>query len=139
MKAELLMGVGSFVMLVRTFIGQSDEKRIKSYIEERGGNIKSLAWTPFHKIWERKSSDRLYTAEYEDNKKNLHQIFLKTSVINGVKTMDDQIIDYSETLTSHIPVEKEINDIQNYHIELLKWENELLKKEIKKLKGEKKS
>jgi hypothetical protein len=68
-----------------------DKDRITAYVQERGGRIVSISWTPSGKGWFGKKEERLYEVVYYDREGNQHFATAKTSRCTGVFWTEDRV------------------------------------------------
>jgi hypothetical protein len=112
----LIVGIGFWI-----FSRSGNSERIKTYIEDRGGEVLFDDWQPFGKGWFGESGESIYKIKYRDVDGDIHECWAKTSLFTGVYLSDDRIIEYSRA-------EDEL-------IAKLREENSFLKAEIAKLRG----
>lgn len=72
-----------------------DSDRVKSYIEERGGQLLEKRWSPFGRGWYG-DTNRVYEVRYVDRDGNEHRATCKTSLFSGVYWTDDEIVRRAE-------------------------------------------
>jgi hypothetical protein len=84
----LMLGLALAMWFVKRGL---DRDRIRTYIEQRGGKILSIRWTPFGKGWFGEKSDRIYEVVYRDHAGNEHFATCKTSMWTGVYWTEDRV------------------------------------------------
>lgn len=133
------MGVGSVFMMfllfgglaiaIRFIAGMTDSDRVRNYIAQQGGELLDKQWKPFGRGWMGEKDSRIYQITYSDRDGNIHEAFCKTSLWSGVYLTDDHIIEYAQAR----PVAMTIDNRRE--IEDLKTENERLKRELQRARG----
>lgn len=132
-----------------------DEKRVRDYIQERGGRIVSIHWSPFGKGWFGEKNDRIYEVVFYDDKGEQHFATCKTSMMSGVYWTEDRVthakpswIDEApqfnepgDPVISHIPANPPAVDTSKVddpffasEIDELKAENQRLREEVERLR-----
>jgi hypothetical protein len=110
------------VIAIRIGAGSLDHHRLRSYVEERGGEVIEINWAPFGPGWFGGNKERIYHDRYLDRDGNEHEAYAKTNMWSGVYFTEDRITRYSEP-----PVDKE-------EVESLEEENARLRAELERLK-----
>jgi hypothetical protein len=59
----ILLAVVAVAVVFRLMAGSMDGDRIESYVQQRGGKLRSKSWAPFGKGWVGEKSDRIYEIE----------------------------------------------------------------------------
>ena len=136
MKTVLFAIFIPFMILTRVLLGSLDDQRIRKYINSQGGEIISISHKPFGKGWFGEESNRIYSIQYKDMSSNTREAFVKTSLWGGVYLTEDTIIQLASQDAVYQPgIHPEISSQVGY-VELLQWENELLKKQLRKMREE---
>ena len=130
----IVVGVISFVVVLRLFAGGMDGDRIDEYIRSKGGRIIEKNWSPFGKGWFGSEKHRLYEIRYYDADGNEHQATCKTNMLAGVYFTEDNIVSYPENCSAPEtePVQAENPD---EFVDSLIDENQKLREEIERLRG----
>ena len=126
MEVLLFVAVIFIAIAARLIAGDFDNGRIERYINERGGELISKSWTPFGKGWVGEQNARIYKIIYLDRDGHKHEASVKTSWLSGVYFTEDRIIEYADFIDSEVFDTEQALD--------LKIENELLKRELERLK-----
>ena len=106
---------------IRLIAGSFNHERIREYIENKGGIVKEIQWSPFGPGWFGEKSDAIYEVKYRDRDGNKHLAYCKTSMFTGVYLTEDKIIGKKKQPPENLSLEEE---------------NRRLKEEIRQLKGE---
>ena len=117
----LVICVLALIVLIRLIAGSADDGRIRQYIASRGGVVQSIQWQPFGRGWVGEKSDRIYLVTYTDSNGDVHEASCKTSLFSGVYLSEDRVIKASRR-----------NDSE----EDLRSENERLREEVRRLRGD---
>jgi len=96
-------------------------QRIRAHIEEQGGRVIRIDWSPFGRGWFGSKNERIYEVEYEDSNGYAHKAYCKTSMWSGVYWTEDKIV---HPLLDRRP---QLRD--------LAAENRALREELERLKG----
>ena len=86
----ILLAVVAVVVVLRLTAGSMDGDRIESYVQQRGGKLRSKSWAPFGKGWLGEKNDRIYEIEYETGDGEVRRATVKTSMLSGVYFTDDR-------------------------------------------------
>ena len=96
----VVIGFIVLAVLIRLAAGSTDDGRIRENIEQQGGQIRSLNWSPFGRGWFGSKNERIYEVVYEDAQGKVHQASCKTSMLSGVYWTEDKIVDDTGILDS---------------------------------------
>jgi len=96
----VVLGFIVLAVLIRLAAGSTDDGRIRENIEEQGGKVRSIDWSPFGRGWFGSKNERIYEVVYEDALGKVHQAYCKTSMFSGVYWSEDKIVDDPGTLAS---------------------------------------
>jgi hypothetical protein len=121
-----------------------DKDRVRAYIEERGGRVVSINWSPFGKGWFGEKNDRIYEVVYYDVAGCQHLATCKTSLFSGVYWTEDRVahgaarwyenvardVEPGASLIGKLPVQAP-ND-EAGELRRLRAENERLRKALRK-------
>jgi hypothetical protein len=125
----LVIGVIIVSILFRLGAGSMDGDRVRSYIEEQGGQLLEIHWSPFGRGWFGEESDRIYEIVYVDREGRAHEATCKMSLFTGVYLTADRVISRD--------VERPVAEVEGGRsAESLAEENRRLKEELARLKGE---
>ena len=80
---------------LRLASGRLDGPRIANYIHSQGGELLEKHWTPFGKGWWGEKNERIYQVRYRDQKGNIHDATVKTSMYTGVYFTDDRVVSHA--------------------------------------------
>jgi len=120
----LLIPLAIVVAIVfRLGAGSMDHNRLRSYVEERGGEVIEINWAPFGPGWFGGNKERIYHVRYLDRDGNEHEAYAKTNMWSGVYFTEDRIVRYGKP-----PIDEE-------EVESLEEENARLRAELDRLKG----
>jgi hypothetical protein len=122
----VVIGVIAVAFLFRLGAGSMDHDRVRSYIEEQGGQLLEIHWSPFGRGWFGEKSDRIYEIVYADREGRTHKATCKTSLFSGVYLTADRVISRDVEL----PVGED-----GRSVETLEEENRRLKEELARLKS----
>jgi hypothetical protein len=89
----VVIGFIVLAVLIRLASGSTDDGRIRENIEQQGGKIQSINWSPFGRGWFGSKNERIYEVVYEDAQGKVHQAYCKTSMFSGVYWTEDKIVD----------------------------------------------
>ena len=117
-------------VLIRFAAGSSDDGRIRDSIEQQGGKIRSINWSPFGRGWFGSKNERIYEVVYEDAQGKVHQAYCKTSMFSGVYWTDDKIVESPITMDSQSGSDPGTEADDNN----LVAENKRLKAELERMK-----
>jgi hypothetical protein len=109
-------------VVIRLGAGSMDDGRIREYVEQLGGKIRSINWSPMGRGWFGSKNERIYEVVYEDAAGNVHQASCKTSALAGVYWTEDEVIESVQKPTSKLDAEQ------------LASENRRLREEVERLK-----
>ncbi|MEM6805434.1 MAG: hypothetical protein AAF696_28810 [Bacteroidota bacterium] len=87
-------------LIMRLIAGSFDNDRVKTYIQNQGGELLSKSWEPFGKGWAGEQNDRIYKVRYKDKDKNLREAWVKTSSGSGVYFSEGKILEAAEEIAS---------------------------------------
>src|SRR5262245_51004336 len=79
-------------LAVRLLAGTLDHDRIRTYVQQRGGSVRSIQWSPFGRGWFGDKHHRIYEVAYDDADGFPHVATCKTSLWSGVYWTEDQIV-----------------------------------------------
>lgn len=68
-----------------------DKGQITSYVQEQGGLVVSINWSPFGTGWFGERGERIYQVIYHDREGSRHLATCKTSMLSGVYWTEDRI------------------------------------------------
>ena len=136
MKLWLLILLIPLNILFSLFCGSMDDKRIRTYIKSQDGEVISISRARFGKGWFGEHNNRIYKIDYKDCQTNIRNAFVKTSMFSGVYLSEDKITHLANTRSEANPALYANIGERTTSVELLIWENELMKQQIKKLKAE---
>jgi hypothetical protein len=85
---SFLVGLGIVLWMLTHGL---DHRRITEYVENRGGRVISINWSPFGRGWFGEKNARIYEVVYYDVEGNQHFATCKTSMWSGVYWTDDRI------------------------------------------------
>ena len=121
----LIVAAVALVVLIRLFAGGLDKQRIDDYVRQLGGRVQSIRWSPLGRGWFGERNARIYEVVYYDAQGSLHRATCKTSLFSGVYWTEDQVVG----VTPHVanPTDQ---------LEFLQTENEQLRREIERLRGQ---
>jgi hypothetical protein len=105
------------------FAAKLDHRRVKAYVEQRGGRFISAASTPYGPGWFGANHVRIYGVRFCDYDGNEHEAFVKTSMWTGVYFTEDRIVRYDSC-----PVDPDA-------FASLQEDNAWLRAELDRLKG----
>jgi hypothetical protein len=90
---QIIIFVGVAILIVAAFLAwrSMDRGRITDYIEERGGRVESIDWSPFGTGWFGDKSDAIYEVVYYDKDGAQHVATCKTAVWSGVYWTEDNV------------------------------------------------
>jgi hypothetical protein len=117
----LVVAVLFLIVVIRLIAGGADDGRIRQYIASRGGVVQSIQWQPFGRGWFGEKNDRIYLVTYTDSSGDVHEASCKTSLFSGVYLSEDRLIKQSRRAEPE---------------EDLRAENERLREELRRLRGE---
>ena len=130
----IAIGIGG-----RLTAGMMNHDRIRTYINNKGGTVIEIVWTPFGPGWFGEKSDAIYEVDYHDRDGNHRRAHCKTGMFSGVYLHNDRLVSIAKT-------QKTANSLENQEMtrqvpmsleeenRSLKDENELLRNEIETLK-----
>jgi len=119
--------VFSFAIGCRVIAGTWNHERIRTYIENKGGKMINIVWTPFGPGWFTEQTNAIYEIDYYDRDGNHRRAHCKTSMFSGVYLHNDRLISIAkESREGPMSLEEENRR--------LKEENELLRNEIETFK-----
>ncbi|HZN33047.1 MAG TPA: hypothetical protein VFB80_04480 [Pirellulaceae bacterium] len=78
-------------LAIRLLAGTLDHDRIRQYVQQRGGSVRSIQWSPFGHGWFGDKHHRIYEVAYDDADGNPHVATCKTSLWSGVYWTEDQV------------------------------------------------
>ncbi len=126
----VVIGFIVLAVLIRFAAGSSDDGRIRDSIEQQGGKIRSINWSPFGRGWFGSKNERIYEVVYEDAQGKVHQAYCKTSMFSGVYWTDDKIVESPITMDSQSGSDPGTEADDNN----LVAENKRLKAELERMK-----
>ena len=88
-----ILGVAFIITSIR-YDGMLNHRRIRNYIEERGGKVVRITWAPFGTGWYGNQSHRIYRVVYRDAANIEHQAYCKTAMYRGVYLTGDTVTRY---------------------------------------------
>lgn len=109
-------------IMIRLIAGNMDHERIRAYVEQRGGKVIEIIWTPFGPGWFGGGKERIYQVRYRDHEGNIHDAYARTNMWSGVYFTEDYIRQRSRT------------PIDECEVESLEEENARLRAELDRLK-----
>ena len=80
-------------IVIRLIAGSFNHERIKKYIENKGGTVTEIQWSPFGPGWFGSQNEAIYKINYRDRDGNAHLAFCKTSMLAGVYLTEDNVIE----------------------------------------------
>ena len=83
----VILAVG-LTLGIRLMLGQRDRARIQDYVAERGGQVRSIRWTPFGPGWFGEENARLYEVRLVDSDGRERVRSCKTRMFGGVYWTD---------------------------------------------------
>jgi hypothetical protein len=122
----VVIGFILLAIVIRFAAGSTDDGRIRENIEQQGGKITSINWSPFGRGWFGSKNERIYEVVYEDAQGRIHQAYCKTSMFSGVYWTDDKVVGGA--------VKPDSQPDANPGTDNLAAENQKLKAEIERLK-----
>lgn len=126
----VVFGFIVLAVLIRLGAGSADDGRIRENIEQQGGKIRSINWSPFGRGWFGSKNERIYEVVYEDAQGKVHEAYCKTSMFSGVYWTEDKILDAPGMAPS--PSGRDPGEIAD--AAALIAENQRLKAELERLK-----
>lgn len=87
----LVIGVLGIGLVIRLLAGTFDRERIYRYVQDRGGKVRSIHWSPFGRGWFGDKNHRIYDVAYDDAGGQQHFATCKTSLWGGVYWTEDEL------------------------------------------------
>jgi hypothetical protein len=82
--AEWIAVVLLAVLALRVVADQLDRARIRDFVQEHGGTVRSISWQPFGRGWFGERGERVYAIAYVDEAGEEREATVKTSLFSGV-------------------------------------------------------
>jgi hypothetical protein len=125
----IVVAIG-LALAIRLFAGTLDHDRIRQYVQQRGGSVRSIQWSPFGRGWFGDKHHRIYEVSYDDADGYPHVATCKTSLWSGVYWTEDQVV--GQQPFAKVPPPKNVFEDPGR----LAAENQRLQAEVQRLKQE---
>ena len=79
------------LIAIRIIAGWMDARWIKGYLSERNCTLIEKKWQLFGPGWFGEKDSRIYKVTYRDANGNIHQAYVKASLLSGVYFTEDRI------------------------------------------------
>jgi hypothetical protein len=133
----IFLGFVGLAIFFRVIGGVLDHDRIRQYIQERGGKVKHIYWSPFGRGWFGEKRDRIYEVVYGDADGREHLATCKTSLFGGVFWTEDQVQSRGAgSMPFHEQQSASQQGMQFLDQESLARENQELRREVARLRAE---
>lgn len=94
--ALFAVAAAGLAILFRNIFVESDQVRIRQFLEHEGGHVIHSYRSPFGPSWFGWRRGRIYGVRYRDAEENIHEAHCITGLLTGIYFTRDRIVELSK-------------------------------------------